>query len=1030
MKQQDNKDNKENKDSVRPHADIVSFLESVAQAYASRYDEMSEFCFLFPNKRSGTFFLKKLSESLGERAMLAPEILDVASFMARVSGREVVPRIDVIFRLYKVYCSLVGRVGSLRSESDLLDFDRFAPWAEVLVSDFSEVDQYDVDAASLFRNVRDYRSIATNFLTDEQLDVIERYFGYRPQARDVEEFWRSVGPEEDMSRVREKFVELWKLLPELYAGLLDNLAADGLTLPGTAFREALRRVGEEGTGVLPWKKVVAVGFNMLSTTEARLFALMRDTRDEAGEPYADFFWDATGPVLGGGSNSPVARAMRRNIRNFPAPEWALPFLARSDVRGVPGRITIAAAPSNSAQVKVASEVVAGWTDTVDPTKIREARTAVVIPDENLLMPLLHSLPERLETVNLTMGYSMRYTSVASFIFHLRRLQTRRRKIDGAPAYYHEDLRLFMAHPLVHVVTGTDKANSITGEVAARHMRLVPLDWIGTQSPELAAMIEPIARDATAADVMQYIDGVLAMIDRALGERHEGLRTVNSKIERSQVALYRLALSRLGHSVAVHGIEMGFNSVFHLVDRLLAGEKVTFEGEPLEGLQVMGLLETRALDFDHLIVLSMNDKVMPRRGRRRTFVPDSLRRGYGLPTASRGEDLYTYYFYRLISRASDVTLVYDARAGEGMRSGGKSRYLMQLEMLYAADAVEKKNYAFSLNSAESSPGAVEKTPAVMARLEAFTSSDKEKSRNLSASALMNYCKCQVLFYFKNVAGISDDDEPRNYIDPITQGQVVHNAMLELYFPEKLRKKYLKGSERITYTAADFERILSNRDLIYRAVARAVNKEHFRLPDEDLDRPLSGTVRLVAERLASQVADVVAHDRDIAPVSLVGGEMSHNMRWKTGNAPEVNIRYAFDRIDIVGGRMRVVDYKTGSAHVKAATVDDVFNGAYDARYMLQLLLYSRLLEERVAEEGEPVPGEIGMEIYDVNIIARQGSVIPVADGNELRSHRSLDPEFGTLLEQMITDIFDPSKPFEPTSDDGNCAYCRLRTLCGRE
>ena len=147
--------------------------------------------------------------------MLAPETLDIATFMARVSGREVVPRIDVIFRLYKVYCSLLGRVDSLRTEADLLDFDRFAPWAEVLVADFSEVDQYDADAAALFKNVRDFRSIATNFLNDEQLDIIERYFGYRPQAADVEGFWRSVGPEEDMSKVREKFVELWKLLPEL-----------------------------------------------------------------------------------------------------------------------------------------------------------------------------------------------------------------------------------------------------------------------------------------------------------------------------------------------------------------------------------------------------------------------------------------------------------------------------------------------------------------------------------------------------------------------------------------------------------------------------------------------------------------------------------------------------------------------------------------------------------------------------------------------------------------------------------------------
>lgn len=1023
MKQQDNCETRDRR---------LSFLESVARAYVSRYDDMTDFCFLFPNKRSGTFFLKKLSESLGERAMLAPETLDIATFMQRVSGREPVSRIDVIFRLYKVYCSLLGRVESLSTEADLLDFDRFAPWAEVLVADFSEVDQYDADASELFRNVRDYRSIATNFLTEEQLDVIERYFGYRPQAADVEEFWRSVGPEEDMSRVKEKFVELWKLLPELYDGLRANLAADGLSLPGTAFREAMERVRTDGVAALPWTKVVAVGFNMLSTTEAGLFALLRDSRDNGGEPYADFFWDATGPVLGGDSKGSAARAMHRNIRNFPAPDWALPFLALSDVREVPGRIRLAAAPSNVAQTKVAADIVGGWLESLGNEKIREARAAVVVPDENLLMPLLHSLPEGLKAVNLTMGYSMRYTSVASFIFHLRRLQSRRRRAGGEPAYYHDDLRLFLSHPLVHVAIGSDTANSIYGEAAAAHLRVVPLSWIASRSEQLASMVRPIPPEAGVAEVVGYVDGILTEIDAALAASQSqsgALPTVNGKIERSQIALYRQALSRLEHTVAMHGVEMRFMSVFHLADRLLAGEKVTFEGEPLEGLQVMGLLETRALDFDHIVVLSMNDKIMPRRGRRRTFIPDSLRRGYGLPTASRGEDLYTYYFYRLISRARDVTLVYDARAGEGMRGGGKSRYLMQLEMLYAPGAVEKKTFAFPLDSIEPEPSPIVKTAAVMEKLDAFRTTDKEKSRNLSASALMNYCSCQLQFYFKNVAGLSDDEPPRTYIDAITQGQIVHKAMLDIYFPPQSQKKYLRGKNAIGYTRDDLARILADRASIWHAVTRAVNEEHFRLRGAEADRPLSGAARLVAERLAAQVADVVAHDMELAPLTLIGGEMTDNVRWKAGDAPEVNIRYAFDRVDRVGDRIRVVDYKTGSSHVEAEDIDSVFNGDYKAKYMLQLLLYGRLLEDRVKAEEGSVSGDIAMEIYDVNEIAARGAVVPTVGKQPVKGHRGLDPEFGARLEQLITDIFDPARPFMPPADDSNCGYCRFRTLCGR-
>lgn len=482
----------------------LTFLESVAAAYASRYDEMSDICFLFPNKRAGTFFLKALAGNLGERPMLAPEVTGVSEFMARVSGREVASRIDIIFRLYKVYRELLGRDGNLRTDEDLLDFDRFAPWAETLAGDFSEVDKYDVDAPALFRNVRDYREIQSNFLTEEQCDVIERYFGYRPASENVERFWNSVGPEEERSALKRKFVELWRLLPELYEGLLENLEADGLALPGSTFRQSMRLVRESGRDALPWSRVVVVGFNMLSTSEARLFAEMRDIKGDDGEAYAEFFWDATGPVLGAASAetvSPAAAAMRRNIRNFPMPGWAAPYVAMSDTDAMPGRITVAASPSNAAQVKIASARVAEWLAEIGEDEIADARAAVVIPDENLLLPLIHSLPSGLKAINLTMGYSMRYTAVASFIYHLRRLQSRQRKAGGESGFYHEDFRLFMSHPLTQTVTGSDKANAINNEVSRLHLHVVTPEWIRQRSENVAEMLVPLGRDTSVADTI-------------------------------------------------------------------------------------------------------------------------------------------------------------------------------------------------------------------------------------------------------------------------------------------------------------------------------------------------------------------------------------------------------------------------------------------------------------------------------------------------------------------------------------------------
>jgi len=1009
--------------------DRLSFLGAVAAAYVSRYEEMSDICFLFPNKRAGTFFLKSLSECLGHRTMLAPEVMGVSEFMQRVARREVAPRIDIIFRLYKVYRGLLGRAESLRTEADLLDFDRYAPWAETLASDFSEVDKYDVDASAIFKNVRDYRSISSNFLTEEQCDVIERYFGYRPVSDNVERFWNSIGPEEDRSLIKQKFVELWKLLPELYAGLQENLEADGLALPGTTFRRAMQMVAGNDSSALPWSKVVVVGFNMLSTTEARLFADMRDMRDADGEPYADFFWDATGPVLGadgGGVRSQAAAAMRRNLRNFPMPGWALPFMTRCRVENMPPVINIAASPSNVAQVKIASMRVKEWLRDIGPEQIADARAAVVIPDEGLLLPLIHSLPPELKAVNLTMGYSMRYTAVASFIYHLRRLQSRLRKSGGEYGYYHEDFKLFMSHPLVQVIVGSTVANEINTEVGRLHLRVVTLDWLRTRSESVAEMLRPIDRAATPAETVAYISGVLDMVDSALASDSPRTHIINSKIERMQISLYQQALSRLLFSVEAHGVTMRFGSVFYLADRLLAGETVTFEGEPLEGLQVMGLLETRALDFDHLVVLSMNDKVMPRRARARTFIPDALRRGYGMPVAGQSEELYSYYFYRLLSRAGDVTLIYDARAGEGMRSGGKSRFLMQLSMLYARDSVRESVYSFRLDSSVKKPAVVVKTPSVMARLEDFQKI--ENGRNLSASALMNYCQCQVKFYFKNVVGIKDDADTPDYIDAITQGNIVHRAMLNLYLPAQLQKKYL--TRRVVLDSVMLGEMAGDAERISRVVRRAVNREHFHLPEEKLDRELTGTVAMVAERLERLVVNAVRHDLMSAPVELVGAEITGCVRWRAGNSPEVNFKYAFDRVDVVDGRLRIVDYKTGSAHVDADSVEDIFNGSYKAKYMLQLMLYAHLLEQHILAEGSSAGEGIRLSIFDVNHEPGEVECCPTINKRRVGSHREFSVEFIEGMERMLCDIFDETKPFFPTEDEAQCRYCNLKYLCGRE
>lgn len=1035
----------------------LTFLEAVAQACLSHYDDMSQYCFLFPNKRSTSFFLKSMAENLGDRVLLAPDVMDVAEFMSTISGRRPATRLDSLFRLYKIYADLIS-TDSSAGKSLTADFDHFAPWGEILVHDFSEIDQFNVSAADLFRNVRDFRDIEANYLTDEQKEVIERYFGYYPQVDDVKSFWRHTRQGEE-SEVKRRFIELWELLPELYTGLKEDLEKDSLALQGTIFREAQERIEAEGITALPWKHVVVVGFNMLSTTEARIFELLKGMTDEEGMPMAEFFWDATGPILSPDSevSNPATISLQRNIGHFPMPEWGREFIEQSGVSEMPESMTIAASPSNVAQTKIAALTIREWMDKVDHQVIDAANVAVVVPDESLLMPLLYSLPEELESVNLTMGYSMRYTSVASFIYHLRRLHARRRKLKGGRfGYYFDDLSVLITHPLVQSVIGSDAANRINSNIAERHLRFVTNDEIRGYDEQLSTLFGPLPEMASVDEVAGYIDNALTLIYDSLGRSNADLAVVNANIERLQIERYRMALNRLRQCVHQYQVPIHPDNVFYMIDRLLAGEKINFEGEPLKGLQIMGLLETRALDFKHLIILSMNDKVMPRASSRRTFIPETLRRGYGLPLSSRAEELYAYYFYRLISRAEDVTLIYDARVGDGMRSGGKSRFLLQLDLLYARGHSLHKNYVFNTSHRNLNSDDVVKNENVMKCLERFK--EKGSGANLSASALMDYCACPMKFYYKDVVGLSDETPVSSEIDSITQGNIVHRTMLNLYIPEEKRNKYLKSTERVVLTESDFESMLNDPRMISDELRRSVNIEHFRLSGVDIDRPLSGKTKMVADRLCRQVQEVVRYDMAHSPVELVGCEIKGITRWKVevpegeeSYVDEVNLRYALDRVDIVDGVIRVVDYKTGNADVEAGRgLVDVFNGSGKSKYLLQLLIYAHLLEGLMQKNGESVVDrDISMKIYDVHTIAADGPITPTIGNKKITGFReksvavntkdesgdpgseSLYDGFRQRLNMIINEIFNPDIPFKARPDEENaCRYCHLSDLCGRE
>ncbi|MDE7160705.1 MAG: PD-(D/E)XK nuclease family protein [Muribaculaceae bacterium] len=1020
---------------------MYPFLKSLARAYAGRYGDPADFCFVFPGKRAGTFFLKHLRREASEAPMLAPRVMTISDMVSELADRVVAGRVDLLFRLYKAYRGLM-------KEDTAVDFDSFRGWGETVLSDFNEVDMYGVDAGEIFKNVKDYREIATDFLTEEQKRVMEEYFGRPVGGHAVaERFWRDFGSGDELSAVKSRFLYLWTVMGPLYDLLGDDLDRDGLATSGGIYRKALRELDRMLDEDLPTpfpgvRKMVFVGFNALSTVESRIFAAMTRFPDfkgpEGEEPFADFWWDATGPVLRSDDSS-AARFVASNRRRFPEPEWAAPYLALSDTDTLPASMRVIAAPSGTIQAKLVSEELRRMrgADASSEAHFKDARVAVVLPDESLLLPLLYSLPEDLGEVNLTMGYPLRLTSAVSFVALLRRLLTRRRRTSRGPAYLREELRLILSHPFVHAVLGTDSVQNIKGELDRTRTSAITPYELALIEPLTERLFPAIDRDTPPAGVIETLDGVLAYIAESL--RGAG-GMVKSRLDLSHIAAYRDALARLRDAIERHGVDMEYTTVFSLADRFLAGELVTFEGEPLEGLQVMGMLETRALDFDRIIIPSLNERILPMKARARTFIPDSLRVAYGMPPANYQESLFAYYFYRMISRAEEVVMLYDARSGGGMRSGDVSRYLLQLKHLYAPQSLVWEERRFVVAAPGGTPQAVEKTPSVMALLREFTLSGDE-ARYLSASALMRYLGCPVRFYYEIVVGLRADPVQPMYIDMVTQGNIVHDVMMRLYLPEEMTRQLLRPGH--TLSRSYILQRLGETERIDRLIIRAINREHFHRPDDRLDTPLEGEAAMVAGQLRRQVEGILRHDLSLAPFELYGTEVPGVRRLRVSDSLTVNMKFAIDRVDSVGeAGVRIVDYKTGAAHLTAEDMDGVFGSDYGSRHIFQLMLYANLLN-LLGGRGWTEP--VRMELYRPDNLPSDKPDVPKIGKQTLLSHTQADADYDpespaaeehgesfngqflTRLRSLIEEIFNPDRPFEPTHDERECRACPLSTLC---
>lgn len=980
---------------------MTPFLQQVAKIYAEREREnLADYCFVFPNKRSATFFAHFLQQQLSGGYSIMPEVTNISDFVAGFSDLTEANRYDRLFTLYDEYRKIPGVE---------VDFDRFIFWGETLLSDFDDVDRYLVDADALFVNIKRLREISSNFLTEEQLEVIRRYWGEERTRDTIDRFWNHIEREGDKKQ-HKKFVKLWEVLGPLYHSYRRRLREKELATPGMLYRNAVERLSPQSDYEPLYKRYIFVGFNVLSTAEIRIFSLLQ----KMGR--GDYYWDFNSPAFQL-EDSKASRFMKRNIREFPSR-----YRLDEEPIGTMPEITVLGVPSNIGQVKAAGETLSAWVDKHYITDTDNAiDTAVVLPDESLFIPMIHSVPESIGTINVTMGFPMRLSPMSNMLHDIVRLQLRSRIRSGEQVYFYEDVKTLLTISSIRNAD-EDGCRRLENIIQQRRLFTIPATLITETIPALKAVFSPICDD-NATTLHDYLTGLCDFLEHQAASGDDiQLHFINS---------YRDSANELFDASARFGITMARASFFKLIERAISSDTVRFVGQPLCGLQIMGVLETRALDFKNVIMLSMNERVFPRRHYSTSIIPDALRHGYGMSTIDFQESIFAYYFYRLISRAEHVTLIYDARTVGGSKSNEMSRYLAQLLYLNGNSGIRHRLGVYNAQRFTRQPISVRKTPEIMAKLNRFRAGG---DRNLSASSLNTYISCPLNFYLQYVEGFNPSDEITDYMDSSTYGSIVHEVLQSVYrnFQCQAAGKSRECNDEelapVTITQSMLEPLTKPESVaLDRIITATINRLFNRLDESKSLEPLLGEALVLGKVMREAIVATLREDIKLCPFTFVSAE--YKMAGTLEITPEItiNIKQIIDRIDIANGTKRIVDYKTGSDSLRASSVDALFSAdsSTHPKAIMQLMLYCHIYNT-LRRSDEPIQPLI----YKLLTIPSKG-LEQLKIGNEpLCDYHDFKEEFLERLTEKITELFDPEQEFTQTDKEHNCTFCRFKPLCGRQ
>lgn len=959
---------------------MESFLKLVAaDLYKHTEGNLAHTAVVFPNKRAGLFFNEYLAQE-SDSPIWSPAYVSISELFRSLSPWEVGDPVKLVCELYKIF---------RRETQSTETLDDFYFWGEMLISDFDDADKNKVDTDKLFSNLQDLRNIMDDytFIDDEQEEAIRQFF----QNFSIER----------RTALKERFISLWDVLGNIYKGFRESLASQNIAYEGMMYRHVIEHLDVDK---LPYEKYVFVGFNVLNKVEHTLFTQLRD----AGK--AVFYWDYDEFYRRENRQAVTHEAgefIRRNLRDFPSP---LPDELFNNL-SKPKEVHYIASSTENAQARYLPQWIRNNLTTP------EKETAVVLCNEALLQPVLHSLPAEVKHVNITMGFPLSQTPVYSFLIALLELHTHGFNFKSG-RYTFQSVVTLLKHPYTRQLTG--QAELLEKELTGNN-RFYPLPGELGKDEFLTRLFTPLSGNLNLcirlSETLQQVAGIYQTNTSGTGDTD-----AFSQLYRESLFKAYTTINRFRTLIEEDELTVQPETFRRLLVKVLSATNIPFHGEPAIGMQVMGVLETRNLDFRHLVLLSVNEGQLPKSGGDSSFIPYNLRKAFGMTTIEHKIAVYAYYFYRLLQRAEKITLIYNT-SSDGLNRGEWSRFMLQF-LIEWPHPITRQFLEAGQSPQGTSPITVEKTPDVMRRMQSLFDVRANPKAKFSPSALNYYLDCPLKFYYRYVAGLSAPDEVSAEIDPATFGSIFHYAAEHIY-------KDLTTHGKVIHKEA-LETLLRNEVKLQDYVDAAFKELFFHVPQNE--KPEYNGVQLINSAvIARYLKQLLQNDLRYAPFTFVASEIEVDEPIDIQTPKGViksRIGGIIDRMDSKDGTLRIVDYKTGGdadtpPHVESLFIPDKKR----SNYVFQTFLYAAIMCRK-----QPTM-KIAPALLYIHRAATE-TYSPVIQMGEPRKPKEAvedfskyEKEYRERLQGLLEEIFNPEKSFTQTEIIEKCTYCDFKALCKR-